>query len=49
MDTDNSGVLSKNEVKQCLGAAGFDKKFIKVREWHLKSVNGTLFVLIYAN
>ena len=32
MDTDHSGVLSKNEVKECLGAAGFDKKFIKVSE-----------------
>lgn len=31
MDIDHSGVLSKAEVKQCLGTAGFDKKFIKVR------------------
>ncbi|VDL61119.1 unnamed protein product [Hymenolepis diminuta] len=29
MDIDHSGVLSKAEVKQCLGTAGFDKKFIK--------------------
>ncbi|VDK34805.1 unnamed protein product [Taenia asiatica] len=29
MDIDNSGVLSKSEVKECLGAAGFDAKFIK--------------------
>ncbi|KAL5107893.1 Poly ADP-ribose glycohydrolase [Taenia crassiceps] len=29
MDIDNSGILSKSEVKECLSAAGFDKKFIK--------------------
>ncbi|KAL5969869.1 16 kDa calcium-binding protein [Taenia solium] len=29
MDIDNSGVLSKFEVKECLSAAGFDAKFIK--------------------
>ncbi|VDD83930.1 unnamed protein product [Mesocestoides corti] len=29
MDVDKSGVLTKDEVKTCLLASGFDKKFIK--------------------
>ncbi len=30
MDIDHSGVLTTDEVKKCLKASGFDKKFIKV-------------------
>uniref|UniRef100_A0A0V0J1M3 EF-hand domain-containing protein n=1 Tax=Schistocephalus solidus TaxID=70667 RepID=A0A0V0J1M3_SCHSO len=29
MDIDKNGILSKEEVKSCLRASGFDKKFIK--------------------
>ncbi|VDL80985.1 unnamed protein product [Schistocephalus solidus] len=30
MDIDKNGILSKEEVKSCLRASGFDKKFIKI-------------------